>query len=34
VNAAITGYVDDLLSDATYELERELTRQAEECDSI
>jgi hypothetical protein len=34
VNAAVTGYVDDLLSDAAYELERELTRQIEERDSI
>jgi hypothetical protein len=30
INAAVSGYVDDLLSDATYELERELIRESEE----
>ncbi len=30
VGKAVQGYADDMLNDATYELERELTRQIEE----
>lgn len=32
VGKAVQGYADDMLNDATYELERELNRQIEEQD--
>ena len=34
VNAAVRGYAEDMLSDLTYELERELTRDVEARDII
>jgi len=32
ISKAVQGYADDMLNDATYELERELTRRIEERD--
>jgi hypothetical protein len=34
INRAIEGYVDDMLNDAAYELERQLTHEIEERDPI
>jgi hypothetical protein len=34
IGKAVQGYADDMLNDATYERERELTRQIEERDSL
>jgi hypothetical protein len=34
IGKAVQGYTDDMLNDATYELERDLTREIEERDVI
>jgi hypothetical protein len=34
ISLAVQGYADDMLSDAAYELERELTREIEERDPV